>query len=91
MKWWNHKWNSSLLHNWGCGGQGFYFKPNPRVISQMLSSWKHAESHKLFSNLLELIQILVYFIALWVGGPCRSMDKILEFIKGFMNDNRFEE
>ena len=31
----------------GCGGQECYFQPNPRVISQMLSSWEHAESHKI--------------------------------------------
>ena len=34
----------------GCGGQECYNKPNPRVISQMLSSWEHAESHKQFLN-----------------------------------------
>ena len=28
--------NSALLQNWGCGGQGYYLKPNQRVISQML-------------------------------------------------------
>ena len=36
----------------------------------MLSSWEHAESHKLFSNLSELTQKLVYFITLCLGGPC---------------------
>ena len=30
----------------------------------MLYPWKHAESHKQFLNLSELIQILVYFITL---------------------------
>ena len=44
----------------GCGGHVCYFQPNPRIISQMLSSWEHAESHKQFLNLSELIQILVY-------------------------------
>ena len=39
----------------------------------MLSSWEHAESHKLFSNLSELTQKLVYFITLCLGGPCRYM------------------
>ena len=34
----------------GCGGQECYNKPSPRVISQMLSSWKHAESNKKMSN-----------------------------------------
>ena len=43
------------------------FKLNPRVISQMLQPWEHAESHKLFVNLSELIQILVYFITLCLG------------------------
>ena len=36
----------------------------------MLSSWEHVESHKLFLNLSEFIQILVYFITLCPGGPC---------------------
>ena len=36
----------------------------------MLSSWEHAESHKQFLNLSELIQILVYFITLCPGWPC---------------------
>ena len=43
----------------------------------MLSPWEHAESHKLFLNLSELIQILVYFITLCPGGPCRQVGTYL--------------
>ena len=42
----------------------------------MLSSWEHAESHKQFSNLSELIQILVYFITLCPGWPCIAKMKL---------------
>ena len=28
----------ALIQDWGCGGQGCYFQPNPSVISQMSAS-----------------------------------------------------
>ena len=37
-EWWNIKWNSAIIQDWGCGGQGCYFQPNPRVISQISAS-----------------------------------------------------
>ena len=37
-EWWNIKWNSAIIQDRGCGGQGCYFQPNPRVISQMSAS-----------------------------------------------------
>ena len=39
-EWWNFKWNSAIIQDWGCGGQGCYFQPNPRVISQISASHK---------------------------------------------------
>ena len=48
---------SGTLSIWGCGGHACYFQPEPRVISQLLSSWEHAESHKIILNLSELTQI----------------------------------
>ena len=47
---------SGTLSVGGCGGHVCYFQPNPRIISQMLSSWEHAESHKkiqIHQNLLK--------------------------------------
>ena len=43
-EWWNFKWNSAIIRNWGCGGQGCYFQPNPRVISQISASHKCTDS-----------------------------------------------
>ena len=37
-EWWNLKWNSAIIQDWGCGGQGCYFQQNPRVISQNSAS-----------------------------------------------------
>ena len=37
-EWWNFKWNSAIIQDWGCGGQRYYFQPNPRVISQISAS-----------------------------------------------------
>ena len=37
-EWWNFKWNSAIIQNWGCGGRGCYFQPNPRVIGQISAS-----------------------------------------------------
>ena len=28
----------ALFQDWGCGGQGYYFQPNPSVISQISAS-----------------------------------------------------
>ena len=39
-EWFNFKWNSAIIQEWGCGGQGCYFQPNPRVISQISASHK---------------------------------------------------
>ena len=53
----------------GCGGQECYNKPNPRVISQMLSSWEHAESNKkcqIHHNLLKYWFTLFHFV---LGDP----------------------
>ena len=53
----------------GCGGQECYNKPNPRVISQMLSSWEHAESNKkcqIHHNLLKYWFTLFHFA---LGDP----------------------
>ena len=37
-EWWNFKWNSPIIEDWGFGGQGCYFQPKPSVISQMSAS-----------------------------------------------------
>ena len=80
---------SGTLSIGGCGGHACYFQPKPRVISQLLSSWKHAESHEIISNSSELTQILKKLIALCPGRPCK-MVKFSHFgtseMGSFLND-----
>ena len=43
---WNSKWNSAIIQDRGCGGQGCYFQPNPRAghESNVHISWMYRYS-----------------------------------------------
>ena len=41
-------------------------------LDQMLLTWEQAESHNQFQNSSQLIQILVYFMTLCHGWPCKE-------------------
>ena len=42
-EWWNFRWNSAIIQDWGRGGQGCYFQPNPRAIGQISACHEHID------------------------------------------------
>ena len=53
-------WNFSISQNWGCGGQGCYFWPNPRVVSKKYTFFSVENIDKLafvLSRTLNVLQV----------------------------------
>ena len=64
------QWNFALSQNWGCGGQGGYFWPNQRIITQMPPT---QDSQNTFKPSLTCIFVSArtrYIMSIPNGRPC---------------------
>ena len=67
------QWNFALSQNWGCGGQGGYFWPNQRIITQMPPT---QDSQNTFKPSLTCIFVSArtrYIMSIPNGRPCRVL------------------
>ena len=69
------QWNFALSQNWGCGGQGGYFWPNQRIITQMPPT---QDSQNTFKPSLTCIFVSArtrYIMSIPNGRPCMRSSK----------------
>ena len=64
----------ALFQDWGCGGQGCYFQPNPSVISQMSAPHECTDTVFMTSKCIFDGLTRVYFRAYRVWTPCKRDD-----------------
>ena len=65
-------WNFAISQNWGCGGQGCYFWPNPRVISKKSAIQDSQITFKLKLACIFLPARAKWNINVCVDTPCKS-------------------
>ena len=73
------QWNFALSQNWGCGGQGGYFWPNQRIITQMPPT---QDSQNTFKPSLTCIFVSArtrYIMSIPNGRPCTFPPSVLFF------------
>ena len=63
----------ALFQDWGCGGQGCYFQPNPSVISQMSAPHECTDTVFMTSKCIFDGLTRVYFRAYRVWTPCSKL------------------
>ena len=65
-------WNFAISQNWGCGGQGCYFWPNPRVISKKSAIQNSQITFKPKLPCIFLPARAKWNVTVCIGTPCIS-------------------
>ena len=63
-------WNFAISQNWGCGGQGCYFWPNPRVLSKKSAIQDSQITFKPRLACIFLPARAKWIITVCLGTPC---------------------